>query len=760
MYEQIDKLLSQSRLDEAYELMKKELALAEGRDVNAVMYLLGELAGFCRDTGRFDESIGYALRARREFPGDRDSDDYTAVLLNLANAYRAAGSSQAAEVYEEIEVLTRTHTIHRAAYHNNYALYLQDEGKFPEAAAELLSALALVKDDPRRTAITKANLAVCLVRTGDMAGAEKNAGESVRYFEGLTPSDFHYSAALSAMGDICAARSLNDRAARYYEAALSEIELHMGRCGFYDLTADKLRQMYGGERPHLSGAELSRRYYETFFRPVFKANFAGLADRITIGLVGEGSECLGFDDELSADHDFGPSFCVFADDSVSDEDFDRLKEAYDMLPRTYCGLTHTEGKNSSGRRGVMRTSNFYRRVLGSAADVFIRFAEHDDRRAAFSPAAEDFQLIPDEDLACAAGGTIFAGGGSFVRIRRMLRMRPDADRYAKLSAEIESMSKHGEYNLLRMVQRSDTVSAMLCASRFMESAMRAVCLIHGKFAPYHKWLWRAVRDTDTEFADVIAECTAMCARGEYEQAVGRVNAAVMSRLTEAGLAHGHEPLAAAADELLAFARRVNTAEKIIALEWDMFDRVQNVGGRADCQDDRETFSIMRKSQYYCFDGDLLDSIYSDFAAAYRDGRNVITEKYGYMMKYTVPEEYAKIEGQLPPVGDMKSQIIDAIVPIQVGWMEDFAQRYPHLAANARFIHSYDDTASSTSYETYLRGELSTYSDDTVALYGALVARTAQSGGNLAEMIMDRSVHMYGYRSLEEAEDVKKGRGDV
>ncbi|MBR4225170.1 MAG: DUF4125 family protein, partial [Oscillospiraceae bacterium] len=81
----------------------------------------------------------------------------------------------------------------------------------------------------------------------------------------------------------------------------------------------------------------------------------------------------------------------------------------------------------------------------------------------------------------------------------------------------------------------------------------------------------------------------------------------------------------------------------------------------------------------------------------------------------------------------------------------FSERYPHLAGRARRIHTYEDTPYATSYETYLRGELSTYSDDTAALYGAFVARTAKSGGDLAEMIMTRSVHMYGYTDLSEAD---------
>ena len=737
MYDRIDELLRSSRLDEAGEYMRQELAAAEERgDVPSQLYLLGELAGFSRDTGDTSAAVDYAERADRLFPQERhDSAEYTALLLNLANAYRAAAiQDKAHEVYDRISPLAKRYTEHLPAYHNNLALLLQDEGRFAEAADELRSALAILSDE-RKIAITQANLAVCLVHTGDVSAAEENARQSLLYFEGMSPSDFHYSAALAAMGDICTVKG-DSKAAHYYEASLSEIELHMGKCGFYDIVLEKLMDACGGQRPKISGIELSRGYFDTFGRPMLKRNFPDISDRIAAGLAGEGSENFGFDDALSADHDFGPSFCIFVDDDVPQEIYDRLCAAYDALPPVYFGMRHTEGVNSAGRRGVMRTSAFYGRIIGDIPQ-----------------SAEDFQLIRDEDLACATNGSIFFGGAQFADIRRKIKARPDADRFAKLSAEVESMSKHGEYNLLRMLKRGDITAASLSLSLYLASAMRAEHLIHGRFAPYQKWLHRSTRDISPELYTLTDEAVRSFPDSAAEY-VEKINAHILKGLADAGLSDSTLPAAAAAD-LLELAQRANRAQKIIDIEWAMFDKVQNKGGRAACQDDYPTFSIMRKSQYYCFDTGLLDSILRDFTAARDIGRNVITEKYGYMMRYTVPEEFAQIEKSLPEISPVKASFIDAIVPIQTGWMEEFAAKYPRLASNARMIHSEEDMPSYASYETYLRGELATYSEETVAMYGAFIASIARSGGNLAEMTISRSVHMYGYASLEEAEMSQK-----
>ena len=58
----------------------------------------------------------------------------------------------------------------------------------------------------------------------------------------------------------------------------------------------------------VNGIELSRRYYETEVAPAL----AGV--RHAAALLGEGSEVLGYDDQVSTDHDFGSRVQVFRTD--------------------------------------------------------------------------------------------------------------------------------------------------------------------------------------------------------------------------------------------------------------------------------------------------------------------------------------------------------------------------------------------------------------------------------------------------------------
>ena len=198
-------------------------------------------------------------------------------------------------------------------------------------------------------------------------------------------------------------------------------------------------------------------------------------------------------------------------------------------------------------------------------------------------------------------------------------------------------------------------------------------------------------------------------------------------------------------------KNMDIIEKIVALEWKQFDRVKNEGGRADCQDDFQTFSIMRKSQYLTWTEELLHSFYQDLVIAEQKGWNLIMEKYARMMKSTNPEKYMSFEKDLPVITEERNAIQEEIIKIQVAWMEEFAEKYPKMAGNARSIKTVTDTAFNTSYETYLRGEMSTYSESTFVLYSGFIVSLLKQNRNLAMEIMENTAKLYGYDSLEAAE---------
>lgn len=194
------------------------------------------------------------------------------------------------------------------------------------------------------------------------------------------------------------------------------------------------------------------------------------------------------------------------------------------------------------------------------------------------------------------------------------------------------------------------------------------------------------------------------------------------------------------------------AEEITKLEWDQFQLTENEGGRANCQGNWPTFRIMRMSQFLSWPLDLQESYKQDLERADSDGRNLITEKYARMMESTAPEIFERtIKPYIKPILEPRKSAQEQIILTQVKWASDFRNRYPNLGLAMRVLKTSEDTAENTSFETYLRGELSTYSDDTFAKYQRFVNNLRAENLNLTQMIITNTVRMYGYDSLESAE---------
>ena len=188
---------------------------------------------------------------------------------------------------------------------------------------------------------------------------------------------------------------------------------------------------------------------------------------------------------------------------------------------------------------------------------------------------------------------------------------------------------------------------------------------------------------------------------------------------------------------------------IINREWAMFQKVENIGGRAFCQDQYDTFYMNRYSQHSALNEDTLRSYQQDLVDAEAAGRNLIMEKYAYMMEFTEPQYYeANLKAHLPVLSREKGEIIAQIVSLQLVGYREYAAKYPSLARAGRPA---DDIAGETSIRQYSIGEYRTYSDGTLAL----LLRDVKAMDNPVIRIQQTLVGFYGYPSLDAAEGAQR-----
>lgn len=229
----------------------------------------------------------------------------------------------------------------------------------------------------------------------------------------------------------------------------------------------------------MQGLKLSKKYYEQIGEPLLQDQFSSVWNRVAAGLVGSGSDCFGFDDELSRDHDWGPGFCIW----LTSEDMQRfgssLSQAYDRLPKNFCGFS--SAKETKKRTGVFSIESFYENLLGSQLSLI------------FTP---QWISIPEEKLASAVNGSVFRDPpGTFTHIRKTLRQYfPLSLQQIKLAAYCEEAGKAGQYTYIRSLSRGEIMAANGALQRFSEAVCRIVYLLNRAYCPKYKWLHRGIRE--------------------------------------------------------------------------------------------------------------------------------------------------------------------------------------------------------------------------------------------------------------------------
>ncbi len=234
----------------------------------------------------------------------------------------------------------------------------------------------------------------------------------------------------------------------------------------------------------MKGLELAKRFYVTRLADMLESEFPNYVGRMAVGLAGHGSECFGFDDEISRDHDFSTGLCLWLTKEDEAEIGFALTRAYNRLLAEYGAeeSAHTSAMGANSQ-GVQRIGDFYRRYTG---------------REGAPEGLREWLFTDSEFLAEATNGEVFRDDlGKFSAIREeILHGMPEDVRLKKLAAAAVRMAQTGQYNYPRCLRHGEEGAAVFALVEFVKNAAQAAFLLEGRHCPYYKWTLRAMRDLD------------------------------------------------------------------------------------------------------------------------------------------------------------------------------------------------------------------------------------------------------------------------
>ncbi|MBN2060315.1 MAG: DUF4037 domain-containing protein [Deltaproteobacteria bacterium] len=232
----------------------------------------------------------------------------------------------------------------------------------------------------------------------------------------------------------------------------------------------------------MKGLDLAEMFYERHGNAMIANQFVSYVDRIAVGFAGPGSECFGFDDEISRDHDWGPAFCLWLTSEDHESIGRELQNAYRNLPKRFMEFgPRITSPGEERRTGVSEIGAFYKTYTG---------LEH------VPETLNEWFNVPEQGLATCTNGRVFTDPlGEFTRWRKaLLDYFPEDIRLKKMASRCITAAQAGQYNLERSLKRNDLFAARYSEIKFCEEIISLIYLLNKKYRPFYKWIFRGLKD--------------------------------------------------------------------------------------------------------------------------------------------------------------------------------------------------------------------------------------------------------------------------
>lgn len=230
----------------------------------------------------------------------------------------------------------------------------------------------------------------------------------------------------------------------------------------------------------MNGLLLSKLFFEAYWEKMEQTLKNTFGVSTAYGLVGEGSECFGFDDHISRDHHWGAGLCIWLEEDAPQQALNEIDKHYVGLPDAFHGYSVKKPVGAMRRRlGAMKISTFLHNILGTS-----KLPQH----------WQEWWEIPEYALACVVNGSIFRDHDQIVTpLRHHFRQYyPEDVCRKKAAAWAMIMGQAGQYNFPRAVQRNDLITAQYTLSLFMEAVTGMIHVLNRRYMPYYKWRNRSL----------------------------------------------------------------------------------------------------------------------------------------------------------------------------------------------------------------------------------------------------------------------------
>lgn len=454
-------------------------------DKKLLIEFLNEYAGALRVTGNYEKSIEMAKEATDLIAANysKESESYATAVMNLGNVYRMQGDFKNSEkcFVESEEIFDRLHisTYSVAGLYNNFSLLYQSLSNYQKAYEYQIKSIEINRRDSKYNVplgISYNNLYNICKKLNKVEEGEKYlhlAEETLKKEVG----EKHplYCSVLNNFADLYYTKGQKDKAVELYEIILPLMKGYYGE-NSNDYLAIKrnyeLVKRSDEVKPKSTvninikskGMDIARDFFNREVLPFAKERFPSLLGEMAFGLVGNGSECFGFDDEISQDHDFGKRCCVWLSQAISPLTKDEIAGAFATL---------------DGRVEVYYISDFYRMYTLCARGP---------------QSIGEFRRIPADYLATATNGEVFYDPkGEFTAIReRLLEFYPEDLIYKRMAYCLNKMAQSGQYNYSRCLKRGDLVGAEMAFSEFILYYAHFMHLVNKRYMPFYKWFKKSL----------------------------------------------------------------------------------------------------------------------------------------------------------------------------------------------------------------------------------------------------------------------------